>query len=513
MQEKLKKVIKLIITGILLAITLLPNYASAYTIPATAPNVIYTDAQGVPHVCPYNTSTPDVGLTIRVIPCVRDLVTHATAQLLPLIENFMASAALAAIVLAIAVWGVLLLGGMTGNVSQSGMVLVLKIGAIFYFMNNFGGLYPVLLDSLEDILNVIATPIAITNDPTNHLAIWQGASCPTASNFQASEANIMLMWNIVDCYIDLLIGGLTNPITVSSGIIGFVIVSLFSSSVGMFIALIGFYTLLLILFTIGRAVYIFITAYIAISFMVIISPIFIPTILFASTKDYFDGWVRLLVSFMVQPIFLFAYLVMFLVAFNTTVFHGTHSLYYTIARGDSLVANFKLGDWLISKGVYGEKIINKDNIRIDWKGALAELTSQGTNFKAELTGQQDIQGKRDPSIDFGTGGAAPLNYFETGIPVLTIEWRSLAQAVDTSGAYAAAADEDAKKKLDLEYKLRVFLGFLTAAIVMYVFFSLIEYIPLIGTGVIGDIGFMPTLGSGNIAPPGSGLFRSGRGIE
>lgn len=479
-----------------LAVSLSLSYSSyAYDIPSTPPIYRADDTiDGRPsiHICPgKNASNPEAGLASRLVPCVRDVVTYATNAILGPFSDFLRDTIFAAFVLAIATFGVLLLGGEGMQVSQTGVTLLLKIGAIIMFTDNFSGMYPVILDSMEELLDIMAAPVV---NPTGIMGIniWKDG-CPAVSSATNANEDIIAVWGMLDCYIEFLLGGIFSPATLSAGIIGFIIGILFTGTIGLFIALIGFYLIALAIFTIARVVYIFITAYVAISFVVIISPICLPCILFASTKDIFEGWLRLLISFFIQPIFLFGYLVLFLLAFNTTMFHGKYSLYYAIAGDASQVSGFKIGNWLTEgdKNIYHKQVIDKDNIVIDQGGAYNSFTQTTAgdpqNIVPNLTGATDIVGGlRNPSsANFFFGDSLnPLNYFETGKEVDVIDWKNLAKAAYPT-EYAAAADKDQFYK---NYIIRLFLTFLMAAIMMYIFYSLLEYIPFLGTMSMGHAG-------------------------
>lgn len=515
MQKDKKIFIYLIAITIWLSAFCLTDAALAYDIPTSPPEITRIDSQGVKHTCPNPdlTVNPDKGFLVRIIPCILNSVTYATASILGPFSSYMYSLMGVMFTLAIATWGVLILSGNIAAISQGGTMLAIKIGVIVFFANNFGGLYPVMLNVMEELLNIIAQPVAATTGPTE-VFVWQGAC--TAQTFDATNAsmqNIMSVWGILDCYIDLLIGGIIAPtpaaqsIAVANGIIGFIVGMMFSSSIGLFIALMGFYLIIITIFTIARAVYIFIMAYIAFSFMAIISPLFIPCILFRSTREYFLYWLQLTISFIIQPIFLFGYLVMFLVAFNSVFFVGHHSLYYAIAGNESQwdVNNFRIGSWLSSQGIYNKTLIGKDYVAIDQGGDKAVT---GGISKFTDTGLTDIQAIRDTAA-LGLGGVQPLDFFETGAMVNSIDWERLAQIAkpnEYNTALSAPVVLNQPKPVDKfyqDYKIGIFLAFLMAGVVMYVFYSLLEYLPYIGSATMGDLGYVPTLGAGALAAPGS----------
>jgi hypothetical protein len=72
-------------------------------------------------------------------------------------------------------------------------------------------------------------------------------------------------------------------------------------------------TTIFMFFTIAfviKSAYYFITSFIALGFMLYISPLIIPCILFKKTKGFFDKWITMTLSFILQPMMMFAYISM-----------------------------------------------------------------------------------------------------------------------------------------------------------------------------------------------------------
>lgn len=65
------------------------------------------------------------------------------------------------------------------------------------------------------------------------------------------------------------------------------------------------------IFALVKAVMTYIMSIIAIAFLLMVAPLFIPFILFSRTKDLFDNWIKQLMSFALQPILLFIVLGVF----------------------------------------------------------------------------------------------------------------------------------------------------------------------------------------------------------
>lgn len=517
----------------------LPFVASAYVMPTGQPITIQQTgtmaANGMitNHICPNTGSNNlDDGLIVRIVPCIRDTVIYTTNKLLDTLVNNVGDILKVIFALAIMAFGISMVTGGMPSVSQGGIILALKIGAIIMFAVKFNNMYPPILNALEALLDIMAKPAIqafAEGGAWNHVP---GASSAILtckfSTFQTSETNIMDIWNLLDCYVNLLVGGIFSDTTLNMGILGFIIGALFSTSIGFFVGFVGLYMLVNALWLIFRTVYIFLTSYVAFSFMVLISIIFIPTILFQSTKQYFDSWLRITISFILQPVFVFGYLIMFLVAINSAIFSGKHSLYYAIAGEDSLSrtngdpgvenGNFYIGRWLNDIGALKNGLIFNDKVRVDpteTKNPVAETANgQPIMVNPEVTSKLLSRSETAEPIQTTMGNllnSNPVNFFDIGIPVDTVDWEWLSQRRnpdrwDEIQLMPQGADRDAAiAKFYLDYKIAVLLAFLMAAITIYIFYSLIEYLPFIGTATLGEGGILQ-LGDGLLAPRGSGIF-------
>jgi|CXWL01.1.fsa_nt_gi hypothetical protein len=522
----------LLMLGVLLSVVFLPFHASAYTIPTIKPISVlpFADAQGRETiiVCPSDdTGNLQRGFTSRLIPCIRDTIIYATVQILQPFVEVITIITRSIITLAIVLYGITVIAG-TGS-KHVGFATALKIGGVMMYLANVNAAYPRLLNALEELLGFLAKPaiaafaggdewnrVSSTNSSPNFTCAYTAA--------QASEREIMGIWNILDCFIDRILGGIItadisslNPesLQLSGGILGFIVAAMFSTVIGVFVALAGLYLLSIAMFTVLRVMYIFLTSYIAFSFMVLISPIFVPCILFNSSKRFFDGWMRTTTSFLLQPIFSFGYLIMFLVAINTTVFAGKYSLYHAIAGTNSQDTDFMLGTWVNASGGYAEQLTATDNLRIASDGTPLDPLANDTSIS-------DRQGQRLPDGTvvggvtvqpitslMGTRAGTPLSFFQTGIPVRVLDWKRLAETA-MPAEFAAATTQADRDRVYLDYKIRVLISFVMTAIILYVFYSLLEYLPYIGSGTLGS-GPGGTLGIGRLSAPGSSTFGGGVG--
>lgn len=92
---------------------------------------------------------------------------------------------------------------------------------------------------------------------------------------------------------------------------------------GIFVlALIAFATFILFLAFV-KVLYIYILALIAVTFLMLAAPIFLPLFLFQKTKRMFDAWVKMIMGYMLQPALVTAFIGFFLAVTNVAI-HGAY---------------------------------------------------------------------------------------------------------------------------------------------------------------------------------------------
>lgn len=474
---------------------------------------------------------PGPGLTRRIMPCIKETILHTTNLILYPFSEYLANTILVLCVLSIGLLGVMIIAGKTTAPFKDSIVLLVKLGAVSMFALGFGGMFGALLDIMDYFL-VVVTAYVMVPGPFQ-LSMLEG--CPTYNDW--IDAPELLIWDAVDCSLNSLVGGIFSPISMTMGILGFILSCLVSNTLGVIIGLMGIRLVTQLIWAVIRALYIFIGAYIAIALMVLISPIFIPMILLNVTKSYFDRWLKALIAFILQPLFLFAYLAMLLAAYDVIVYSGPYSLYRAIAgdiveKEDFCVPYSEgghncLGGWLWSNGGYIEDSILKKGVPINQKGARKakkEIIMRddakpagviNTGMEGSLlihvikpyTEEEAIrldknnQGRHLREIGLGGNGAisGPLNLFQIDIPVTAVDWAHLAhlQGYDPREQSQMAA-----------FMIKVLMSFLMALITAYVFLTLIDSLPFISRGITNAAGFgddkvFGGAGVSAMSPPGS----------
>lgn len=490
---------------------------------------------------------PGEGLTRRIMPCIKETLLNVTNELLIPISEYMSRTITLVCVLAVVLLGILMVGGKTTAPFKDTLLLIVKLAAISMFTWNFGGVFGMLLDAMEQMLDIVSSYVFFS-DSFNNAAILQ--DCPDYARAMYEDSNSLKVWVAVDCSINSLIGGIYGDFSLTMGITGFLLSCFTSNTMGMFIGLIGIRLILQLLWAVIRSLYIFVTSYVAVCILVLISPFFIPAILFQATHGYFERWLRILLSFIIQPIILFTYMGMLLTAFDLVVFSGNHSLAHVIAGDAAKDPNFRkskedggfggIGGWLMEEGGgYGRDYKMPAGININSRGTQEQTeVLEGDEEYMPRTVDTGIEGmqpvrvvpsrkvaagmdmdpskQRDLLSKLGVGGFMDaagrvkkndkLNLFEFSVPVETVDWAFLAKNSHFN------PDSDASM---LRYMIKVLLSFFMALITGYVFVELLDTLPFIASGLAGssvDAKMLGTDGAtsslSRMAPPGSDFMKN-----
>ncbi|BEP31332.1 MAG: hypothetical protein WBIAU1_08100 [Wolbachia endosymbiont of Drosophila biauraria] len=86
------------------------------------------------------------------------------------------------------------------------------------------------------------------------------------------------------------------------------------------VALVCIFMAVLMMMVILWLCYVFILSLVALSVIIILSPLFIPMVLFQHTKGYFEGWAKELITYSLYPVILFAFLSFMFIACDKIYF-------------------------------------------------------------------------------------------------------------------------------------------------------------------------------------------------
>lgn len=318
-----------------------------------------------------------VGVTHRLAGCLRVTIDAGAQRFFDGVYPSLQATIGAVITLAIVVYGVMLSFGLVEKVGRDTFILLIKIAAITAFVTSS----PFVFRSITNAMDGAAAAVVSYSPPS-------GAADGAGSDFAQSEcmknmieaqANnapgkpVITPWLGIDCLIDSVIGIKILPATGSTAAVGsgdwfnrvyqdsnsniqgsgvarglmyFFFSSMQSSVMGGVLALIGGFFIYGLLFLIVRAFFGYIAGYMGIALLVILSPLFIPMLLFRDTKQYFDKWAKMLIGFAMQPIVMLVFIIFSLTAVDLAAFSGNYSIMYTIAGDASRTAPFSLNKYL-----------------------------------------------------------------------------------------------------------------------------------------------------------------------
>ncbi|MFW0776790.1 MAG: type IV secretion system protein [Rickettsiales bacterium] len=506
------------------------------------------------------------GFTKRIVLCVKESIVSAVYYVLVPFSEYFAKLIAIMATLAVAIWGIQMAGGHREASTREAFLLAVKIGMVVMFTDNFaavyfdpdnehGGLFGMILDAMEDFLGIIVGYAVIDSSLVENCPIFDPDLLPE----QVFSHAIFGVWDVVDCTLDSLVGGIFSPISLMAGVVGFLIATFLSSVVGFFIGLLGFMLISMLLMAIARAVYIFISAYIAFALMILISPIFIPMVLFRATKAYFEKWLRLTIGFVLQPIFIFVYLTMMLAAYDSIVFDGDRSLYRAVVGGhidhgpdDPIPGVYvSFGQWMHAKEIYyeikhGEAAVQINHNPVEEACAEEECQTDSAINKHDSGVLGTIGEEITPMVSQWQSDIYDIlgdqHIFKTSIPITGANIAKLAYLsrsytgnpnmpdLDVKNAYdryeqcrnnpgkgqpghipSCLINPDPENFLPNHYEpyiINLFISILMAVVTGYIFMLMLEYLPFIGSGISGESLSIPTFGVGSMAPPGSKFVKN-----
>lgn len=476
MQQGIKNSYAWYVTALLLAIAIITAAEPAFAQATTNDPPVTIANTG--EICP---NYP--GFVNRMIACIGETVIWSVQKHLGAYNTGIIQIIRALFVLAIIMYGILLFMG-RGNIAvRDGIMLAIKIGFITWLVINseFGKLFPYLLGMINWTVGLVTSYV------TTQLNPYCGVS--------------QQIWLRVDCVLGLLIGGIIPGIGLSSGLIGFLGAALFSGGTGLALFLLGLGILLVLGMALFQAAFILVSSYIALALLAIVAPLMIPLILFQVTSGYFQKWVRLLIGVILQPIFLFAYLSILLIALDVAILSGPYSVYRSLTCSDPDLYQHQIGTYMLGSSVYVER---------SGLSAIESFTvnQQPGMFKSKYypktssTVQSGVQGKVNT---WDTGAAVPDNaqapgaeIFQKGniaidIPTTGIYFEELAARCGFCDAQAfLPGNEQALFLCTLQYFLRVLISFITAVVVVYIFYTMLQFIPYLSTLISSDLFALPS---------------------
>jgi type IV secretory pathway VirB6-like protein len=262
-------------------------------------------------------SCPGEGLIARIVPCITSAMEKSTYKLTNSLSSYLWPATSLFIVLVIILYGVKIMSP-EGAPQRTVIPLLLKIGFVILFTQNFGGFIPAVHGGIKEVVDILANTLTMSTQCSS-----SGGSAGSTSGGAAAMGSDKI-WSAMDCLLGKLFGfaGKDGNAMLIASIFGLIAGFLFGGSFGIiaFFSVVG--VLWSILIFISKAVFAFLNGFMLACFAVIISPIFIPLLLMQVPSRYFNGWIQLLTGAFIMPTLVVGYCVIALSIYDKVLFNS-----------------------------------------------------------------------------------------------------------------------------------------------------------------------------------------------
>lgn len=407
-------------------------------------------------------------LSEYIVECTKTIVKEVFTQFINGFYPAVKKAIVAALTLAVTLFGVLQLTQALEKPGRDAFVGLFKLSCVLFF---------VLPDTVQQIFDMGLEAL----DGLTDLVFQFGKNTTSQRCFDNDT-----VWDRVDCMLDVLIGlkGTDSEAKSLSGFLGgaggdehtgaarglmhFATTSLFSAGgMGALIGLLTFYIAYTMVMATVKSVHTYLAAVVGIAFVLVFAPLFVPMIMFRLTKQFFDKWQRIATSFVLQPVILFGFL-----------------SFMMIAMDKMLIAD----DGSLLKTAFGEKADSKKEVPgelIERAGALGTKAMSGLFTPQHFIGNRPNAGKEDVGMFTtydspikNTPGSRQVSSGLVGAHVFSYDFAKLCDGKKADAAKCSEA---------IAYTT------LVVALTAFVFISMLNYIPNLATDLAGGMYEVPSL--------------------
>ncbi len=282
----------------------------------TATGKTFAHIDNLSTVCKF---TVKRGETLNVISksvsCFETMFLGIVNEKLVGMTDFMREAVFAAMVLYIIFYGIKTSTGLITEQRARGEFFIhaLKIAFVSWLVMSYGimELWALTLDIYNGLLDLVLVPAAMDSCPINSKSVndlWLSMDCILTE---------FIGWNTQNGYgktvkeLPLLFGMFTSAFKSGAG--------------GALIATLVFLSIMSLTVAMMRVAFVYILSMMGLILAFMVAPIIIPFMLFPQTKPMFDGWWKLIVAMILQPVILFAYL-SFMLAIFVEIIDGENGL-------------------------------------------------------------------------------------------------------------------------------------------------------------------------------------------
>lgn len=256
--------------------------------------------------------------TERIARCVQHVITSAVERFLTSFSGTLQSYTMALIILAVTLFGTKLLAGMVENPGGEAIMLLMKIGGVLLFTGGatigaplFGGFLEHIFGIMESFAGYSTSYLDTNNG--NLSSFLQGCGSTVTGD-------TVTIWAKIDCIMGrLFIGDPAYGLGV--GLLWTLLAAvLWTSLLSPFILIVFGIVFGYLLLLIVRCLFLFLGCYATMGLLVSVSPLIIPLLLFKNTMSLFEGWLKLVMANILQPMILFGFMVFLFTVLDNLLF-------------------------------------------------------------------------------------------------------------------------------------------------------------------------------------------------
>ncbi len=288
-------------------------------------------------------SLAPIPVTSMIVQCIKESLDNLVAgkgapngeSFISVAQKRLKNTVTAVLVLALILFSI---KAMSGGVQrpQEMYMLIIKFALVIYFttgstMSHYYGELTRLSNGLSEIV------LKASSESKGICNYKAGTDYEYTRAGKRVSYSYLAPWDRLDCRILFYLGapldGIggkigTGGVATLADLLGAAPVLLVAGSVigiifaggQILVALVCIFMAVLMMMVILWLCYVFILSLVALSVIIILSPLFIPMVLFQHTKGYFEGWVKELITYSLYPVILFAFLSFMFIACDKIYF-------------------------------------------------------------------------------------------------------------------------------------------------------------------------------------------------
>lgn len=267
---------------------------------------------------------------------LRDKNGHNKGSFLSVAQKRLKNTVTAVLVLALILFSI---KAMSGGVRspQEMYMLIIKFALVIYFTT--GSTMSHYYGELTRLSNGLSEIVLKASSESKGICNYKAEDYEYDRTGKKVSYSYLAPWDRLDCRVLFYLGapleGIggkigTGSVVTLAILLGAAPVLLVAGSIigiifaggQILVAIVCIFMAILMMMVILWLCYVFILSLVALSVIVILSPLFIPMVLFQHTKGYFDGWVKELITYSLYPVILFAFLSFMFIACDKIFYRG-----------------------------------------------------------------------------------------------------------------------------------------------------------------------------------------------